>query len=188
MTASRSSTSLAMGSRSRREPPSCGMWDQPCCSRYGVERRILRRKLESASISGFPPQGPGARVRQAVMWFGMTDVPGLVDGSMPGPAPLPPGWYADPLVADPTALRFWDGDSWTDRRAETAVRKPDQRRSHRRKFPLALASSVLVLVAIGAAVFGAMNLSSAQAQREQTARVERDVANVKLVIEALDAD
>jgi hypothetical protein len=36
---------------------------------------------------------------------------------------VPPGWHDDPT--DPTSLRYWDGQKWTEQRAPRPVAAPD---------------------------------------------------------------
>lgn len=53
---------------------------------------------------------------------------------------------------------------------------------------LYVVSASLLVATVAAAYLGAVNIGTAAEQREETAKVEQDTANLRLVIEALDAD
>jgi FtsH-binding integral membrane protein len=69
-----------------------------------------------------------------------------VNGSMNQHAPA--GWYSDPEVAG--YVRYWDGSSWTDRRAPESGDGRRTANGVRRVFSLI----AVALVLIGAALFG----------------------------------
>lgn len=44
---------------------------------------------------------------------------------LPQPSTPPPGWHDDPQ--DPTSLRYWDGNQWTDNRAPKPTAEPTKK-------------------------------------------------------------